>query len=126
MHIIYFLDNYENEYKDNSRLIKPLNMKVSMKEYIRKYYDFIRKFDEESDYIDKENKFYNFDEQLLRYRPIEINNLVESLLNLKNALILTSEDRHFNQIIDYSYSESIFKNLKLKEGSIICQSNVGN
>ena len=101
-------------------------MKISMKEYIRKFYDFNKKFDEESDYIDKENKFYNFDEQLLRYRPIEINNLVESLLNLKNALILTSEDRHFNQIIDYSYSESIFKNLKLKEGSIICQSNVGN
>ena len=121
-----FSYNYEKEYKDNSRLIKPLNMKISMKEYIRKFYDFNKKFDEESDYIDKENKFYNFDEQLLRYRPIEINNLVESLLNLKNALILTSEDRHFNQIIDYSYSESIFKNLKLKEGSIICQSNVGN
>ena len=120
-----FSYNYEKEYKDNSRLIKPLNMKISMKEYIRKFYDFNKKFDEESDYIDKENKFYNFDEQLLRYRPIEINNLVESLLNLKNALILTSEDRHFNQIIDYSYSESIFKNLKLKEGSIICQSNVG-
>ena len=118
--------NENKNNKDNSRLIKPLNMKVSMKEYIRKYYDFNRKFDEESDYIDKENKFYNFDEQLLRYRPTEINNLVESLLNLKNALILTSEDRHFNQIIDYSYSESIFKNLKLKEGSIICQSNVGN
>ena len=63
---------------------------------------------------------------MLLYRPFEIDSLVTSLLNLKNALVLTSEDRRVNQIIDYSYSENIFKNLKNKEGSIICQSNIGN
>ena len=77
-------------------------------------------------YIEKEYNFYDFDEQLLLYRPSEIENLVESLLNLKNAFILTSKDRQINQIIDHTYSENIFKKLKNKEGSIICQSNVGN
>ena len=119
-----FQDNNEKEFQDNSKLIN--SHKISFKEDIKKYNEFYKKFDEESDYIDKENKFYNFDEQLLQYRPIEIDNLVESLLNLKDSLILTSDDRHINQIIEYSYSENVFKNLKNKEGSIICQSNIGN
>ena len=123
-----FEDSIEKEYLDdinintNNKLIK----KKSIKERVYKFSDFNKKFDKESDYIENEYKFYDFDEQLLLYRPSEIENLVESLLNLKNAFILTSKDRQINKIIDYTYSEHIFKKLKNKEGSIICQSNVGN
>ena len=125
-------DNFEysieKEYLDNINLNtnNKLIKKNSIKERVYKFSDFNKKFDKESDYIEKEYKFYDFDEQLLLYRPSEIENLVESLLNLKNAFILTSKDRQINQIIDYTYSENIFKKLKNKEGSIICQSNVGN
>ena len=41
-------------------------------------------------------------------------------------MILTSEDREVNKIINYSHSEEIFRNFKNKEGAIICQSNIGN
>ena len=115
----------ENNF-DDAESNHQLGMKYSEKNNILKFSDFDKQFDEESDYIEKENKFYDFDEELLLYRPFEIDSLVTSLLNLKNALVLTSEDRRVNQIIDYSYSENIFKNLKNKEGSIICQSNIGN
>ena len=115
----------ENHF-DDAESSNQLDIKFTEKNNILKFSDFDKQFDEESDYIEKENKFYDFDEELLLYRPIEIDSLVTSLLNLKNALVLTSEDRQVNQIIDYSYSENIFKNLKNKEGSIICQSNIGN
>ena len=76
--------------------------------------------------IEKELNFYDFDEELLQYRPIEVDNLVQSLLNLKSALILTSSEHEADQIIDYSNCEYIFNNFKIKEGSRICQSNIGN
>ena len=99
----------ENNF-DDAESSNQLGIKYTEKNNILKFSDFDKQFDEESDYIEKENKFYDFDEELLLYRPIEIDSLVTSLLNLKNALVLTSEDRQVNQIIDYSYSENIFKN----------------
>ena len=62
----------------------------------------------------------------MEYRPLEIDNLVKSLIDLKSALILTSSDRQLEQLINYSQSENIFRNYKNKEGEIICQSNLGN
>ena len=88
--------------------------------------DYNKKYDKESDYIEKEYNFYDFDEQLLQYRPLEIDRLVKVLLDLKGALLLTSTEHQVEQIIDYSYSEEIFRNFKNKEGSSICQSNIGN
>ena len=52
--------------------------------------------------------------------------LIKSLMNLKGSINLTSSDGEINQIIDYCKSEDIFRNYKNKEGSIICQSNIGN
>ena len=88
--------------------------------------DFDKKYDEESNYIEKEFRFYDFDEQLLQFRPLEIESLVETLMNLKGALYLTSGDRKVEKIIDYSNSERIFRSFKNKEGAVICQSNIGN
>ncbi len=76
--------------------------------------------------IEKELNFYDFDEELLQYRPVEVDRLVKSLLNLKNALILTSSNQDIDQIIEYSNSEYIFRNFKNKEGYKLCQSNIGN
>ena len=80
--------------------------------------------------LEKEIRFYNFDEGLLEYRPREINGLVNLLLDLKQALILTSNTHHNNnpkeKIIEYSTSQCTFENVKNKEGSYICQSNIGN
>ena len=83
-------------------------------------------YDLDNDTIEKEFNFYDFDEELLQYRPVEIDRLVQSLLNLKSALILTSCDNDVNHIINYSNSEYIFNNFKNREGSRICQSNIGN
>ena len=88
--------------------------------------DYNKKYDKESDYIEKEINFYDFDEELLQYRPLEIDRLVKVLLDLKGALLLTSTDHQVEQIINYSYSEEIFRNFKNKEGTTICQSNIGN
>ena len=60
--------------------------------------------------LEKELNFYDFDEELLQFRPIEIDRLVQSLLNLKSALILTSSDHEVENIIDYSNCEYIFHN----------------
>ena len=95
-------------------------------EIINPKIDYNKKYDEESEYIEKENNFYDFDEELLQYRPLEIDRLVKVLLDLKGALLLTSTEHEVDQIIDYSYSEEIFRNFKNKEGSSICQSNIGN
>ena len=43
--------------------------------------------DEDNDYIEKEINFYNFDENLLQNRPLEIDQLIKALLDLKDALI---------------------------------------
>ena len=88
--------------------------------------DYNKKYDSESDYIEKEINFYDFDEELLQYRPLEIDRLVKVLIDLKGALLLTSTDHQVEQIINYSYSEEIFRNFKNKEGTTICQSNIGN
>ena len=95
-------------------------------EIINKKIDYNKKYDKESDYIEKEYSFYDFDEELLQYRPLEIDNLIKVLLDLKGALLLTSSDNKVEQIIEYSYSEEIFRNFKNKEGTSICQSNIGN
>ena len=88
--------------------------------------DYNKKFDEENEFIEKESNFYDFDEQLLQYRPLEIDHLVKALIDLKGALILTSLDQPVEQIIDYSNSENVFRNFKNQEGTNICQSNIGN
>ena len=48
------------------------------------------------------------------------------VIDLKQALILTSTDQNVEQLIEYSNSEEIFRNFKNKEGTTICQSNIGN
>jgi hypothetical protein len=87
--------------------------------------NYEKQYDLDNDIIEKELNFYDFDEELLQYRPIEINNLIQSLLNLKSALILTSTENEVENIIDYSNSEYIFNDFKNKEGSRMCQSNIG-
>ena len=112
--------------QDNENLINKFDIEKKKKEEKKKYSELDKKFDEESDYIEQEFNFNEFDEKLLEYRPLEIDNLVKSLIDLKSALILTSADRHIEQLIHYSQSEDIFRNYKNKEGEIICQSNLGN
>ena len=99
-----------------------INENININEHI----NFNQKYDEESQYIEKEINFYDFDEALLRYRPLEIENLVKLLIDIKEALILTSSDQPIKQIIDYSHTEDIFRNFKNKNGTTICQSNIGN
>ena len=117
-------ENYNEN--DNLNIINKENNKDSNNKHISPYEDYNKVFEEESNYIEKELNFYDFDELLLQYRPLEIEHLVESLIDLKGALILTSSDQEVEQIINYSYSEDIFRNFKNKEGAIICQSNIGN
>ena len=95
-------------------------------ELINPKINYDKQYDLDGEKIEKELNFYDFDEELLQYRPIEIDRLVQSLLDLKGALILTSSDNEVEKIIDYSNSEYIFNNFKNKEGSRICQSNIGN
>ena len=88
--------------------------------------NYEKQYDLDNDMIERELNFYDFDEELLQYRPVEIDRLVQSLLNLKGALLLTSSDNEVEHIIDYSSSEYVFNNFKNKEGMRICQSNIGN
>ena len=120
--------NYDNNYQDNSKLIDKDNIKTnnSFQEKNVEDSDLDKKYDEESNYIDKEYCFYDFDEQLLKYRSLEIENLTNLIMDLKSAIITTSRDRNVEDIIDYSKSEKIFGFFKNKEGAIICQSNIGN
>ena len=122
-------DSYDNKYLDDDYLINKdsnKNEDSNNKKLINKISESNKKYDEENDYIEKELNFYNFDEELLHYRPLEIENLMKSLIDLKTALIFTSTDREVEQIINYSKSEKIFRYFKNKEGAIICQSNMGN
>ena len=121
-------DDSGNEYLGKNNIINEsnANQKESNNNKINTYSDLNKKYDEESDYIEKEINFYDFDEQLLQYRPLEIENLMKSIMNIKKALILTSSDNEVKKIINYSNSENIFSNFKNKKGSIICQSNIGN
>ena len=132
---IYLL---EDKYKDNNNLNEnnslvendDINSEIQKEnnndELILRNKDYNKKYDEESSYIEKELNFYDFNDEFLQYRPLEIELLVKSLINLKGALILTSSDQPVEQIIKYSFTENIFKNLKNKEGTSICQSNIGS
>ena len=124
-------NNYDNIIYDKDSLINKLGEKDNDKESLIKkindyYLNFTEKYNTKSDFIEKEFAFYDFDEQLLQYRPKEINNLFKSLIDLKTARILTSKDQEVKKIIDYSFSEKVFKNFKDNDGSNICQSNIGN
>ena len=121
-------NSIENNYQDNEDLINKEGKKekYSSIKNINKYSDKNKKYDKENKYLENEYNFYDFDEYLLQYRPIEIENIIKSLFDLKSAMNLTSFDRGKEQIIKYCYSEKIFKNFKNKEGAIICQSNIGN
>ena len=88
--------------------------------------NYEKKYDSDGIMIEKELNFYDFDEELLQYRPVEINNLVQCLLNLKSALMLTSKNQEVESIIGYTDSENTFSNFKNKQGSRMCQSNIGN
>ena len=116
--------------KNNIGYIEQENQNLNEMEFngeiINPKEDYNRKYDKESEYIEKETNFYDFDEELLQYRPLEIDRLVKVLLDLKGALLLTSTDHQVEEIINYSYSEEIFRNFKNKEGTTICQSNIGN
>ena len=121
-----FESTFDNDNIEKEKMINNINKKDSNKRNINPYYEFNKKYDEENAYIEKELNFYDFDEQLLEFRPLEIEKLVRSLIDLKGALILTSEDREIEKIIDYSHSENIFGNFKNKEGTNLCRSNIGN
>ena len=95
-------------------------------EIINSKINYDKQYDLEGDKIEKELNFYDFDEELLQYRPVEVDRLVKSLFNLKSALLLTSSEQDVEQIIGYSNSEYIFSNFKNNEGSRMCQSNIGN
>ena len=95
-------------------------------EYIDTGINYEKKYDADGVIIEKELNFYDFDEELLRYRPVEIDNLVQSLLNLKSALMLTSQNQEVENIIGYTNSEYTFSNFKNISGSRMCQSNIGN
>ena len=117
------IDNDENIEQSNSN---NLNDTENNNELINSNINYYKKFEEENDFIEKETTFYNFNEQLLEYRPLEINRLVKVLIDLKGALLLTSTEQQVEQIINYSNSEEIFRIFKNKEGTSICQSNIGN
>ena len=120
------LNNKDNlGQKENNNSIE-VEKNKNINELMYSYSDFQKKFDEDSQYIEQENCFYDFNELHLQYRPLEIQNLVNSLINLKSAVILTSTDGEVEQIINYSFSEEIFRNYKNKQGAVICQSNIGN
>ena len=85
-----------------------------------------KKYEEENEFIEKESNFYNFNEELLEYRPLEINRLIKILIDLKEALLLTSTEQKNEKIINYSNSEEIFRSFKNNERTNICQSNIGN
>ena len=95
-------------------------------EYIDTKINYQKKYDSDGIMIEKELNFYDFDEQLLQYRSNELNNLIQSLLNLKYAFKLTSKNQEVENIIKYVNSEYTFNDFNNKEGSTLCQSNTGN
>ena len=110
----------------NSNEDNTINNIGDEEEYIDSNINYEKKYDRDVAIIEKELNFYDFDEELLQYRPVELDNLVQSLLNLKSALILTSRNQEVENIIGYTNSEFTFSNFKNKEGSRLCQSNIGN
>ena len=116
------MDNNDNNEQDNTKSTDD----IENNELINSDTNYYKKYQEENDFIEKESTFYNFNEQLLEFRPLEINRLVKVLIDLKGALLLTSTDQQVEEIINYSNSEEIFRNFKNNEGTTICQSNIGN
>ena len=82
--------------------------------------DYQSKFQEESDYIEKEKNFYYFDETLLQNRSLEIDELIKALIDLKQALIFSSTEQKEEKIINYYNSSAIFKYFKNKEAMSLC------
>ena len=78
---------------EKNNLIDKFDSKETKNTYIKQFVELNKNYDQESEYISKEINFDNFDEELLKYRPIEINNLVKILTDLKSALAFTSRDR---------------------------------
>ena len=115
------LINFTNNIDDNNEMNIELNGEI-----IDPNVNYDQKYDLDNDIIEKELNFYDFDDELLQYRAVEIDRLVQSLLDLKSAILLTSSDNEVNHLIDYSNSQYIFQNFKNKEGSLMCQSNIGN
>ena len=117
------LNEKDDDNSDNSNFINYLNYsdsdddEINLNKINLKY---------KKDNSENENHFLDFDEQLLQYRPKEINSLVKTLLDLKNTIILTSSNNKSEKIINYSTSENIFYKIKNREGIYICQSNIGN
>ena len=111
--------------KENREILHKLN-KNEMGKNSTNILNFEEQFDKGCEKLEKELSFYDFNEEFLQYRPLEINQLEKSLLDLKNSLLLTSKDNKPDKIIEYSKSEEIFNNFKNKNGIKICQSNIGN
>ena len=111
--------------KENREILNKLNKNEIGKDSSN-ILNFEEQFDKGCEKLENEFSFYDFNEEFLQYRPIEINQLEKSLLDLKNSLLLTSKDNNPDKIIDYSKSEEIFSNFKNKGAIKICQSNIGN
>ena len=120
-------NDLNNSIEDNIKNNINLNNNLDYdEEYFDKNINYEKKYDLDGVMIEKELNFFDFDEELLQYRPIELDNLVKSLLNLKSALILTSKSQDIENIINYTNSEYTFNDFKNKKGSRMCQSNIGN
>ena len=130
------IDNNNNNIKEENKLDEANNELISNdkntlevkddNDFNQKINFNKKKYEEESEYIEKEMNFYNFNENLLQYRPLEIEHLIKTLIDLKQAILLTSIDQGEDKIISYSNSSGIFNNLKNKEAMTLCQSNIGN
>ena len=84
-------NNNGSEFNDNDNILKEESIKKLNGDNNKSQYDEVdKKYDEESNYIENEYRFYDFDDQLLQYRSLEIEKLIKSLIDLKCALILTS------------------------------------
>ena len=110
-------ENYFNDLLKNEMA----NKKVEDLENLKK------KYNEETSTYENEVNFYDFNEELLQYRPIEINELTDTLLNLKEAYLLAGKrNDNLENIISYSKAEDIFENYKKLGAKSVCQSNMGN
>ena len=124
-----FLEYLKKQQDNNLENINNINFMKNkyniLKEKNNNNVDY-KKYDEESNFIEKEIQFYDYDESYLQYRSYEVEKIFEILIDLKNAMILTSFDQPVKKIIDYSNSENIFRNIKNKVRASICESNIGN
>ena len=119
------LNDEENKLINKSTTIDIKNEIFNQKNNIN-IINFENKFQEETEYIDKEMSFYNYDQNLLLNRPSDIDNLITSMIDLKQALALSSTEQKKEKIINYSNSGKIFDNCRNNEAMDICQSNIGN